>query len=130
MCLRRWRSSPTAARLGAWGRAGGDAALVAGLAYSLAVAEAASTASFRHYVVADRGRLYTVGCALYAAYFVVSFPMYARLDEGAGAPARGRPGAPWTLGRTVVDALSACMLVTSLLEAVRLALGTVGRGPG
>lgn len=57
---------------------------------------------------------YTVGSAFYGIYFLVSFPMFYRLDEWASSTL--------TLYQTVVDSFGAGMIILTLLDAVRLAL--------
>ena len=56
----------------------------------------------------------------YACYFVVSFPMVYRLDEG--------PGEDWTVGRTAIEALAAGMLTFILLDLVTKFVGAPYRG--
>jgi hypothetical protein len=136
---------------------------------------------FPYYAIKDRVHLYTVGSVVYGLYFVVSFPMFARLDEPVDASASGallQPTPPrsvvpqtppsggkgraqdtdggvvqvaggsdspfsgwgggslsdsggtssvWSLERTVVDALAACMTVTLLLDFWRLAYEAAGQ---
>ena len=55
------------------------------------------------------------GALVYACYFIVSFPMVARLDEP--------PDDRWTVGRTVIDALAAGMLTFVLLDLVTAWIG-------
>ena len=64
--------------------------------------------------------MYRVGSLFYGIYFLVSFPVFFRLDEGP---------APWTLAQTVGSSLGACMLVTLLLDFWRLAFGSLAGGP-
>jgi cycloeucalenol cycloisomerase len=56
----------------------------------------------------DLGRMLSYGSIFYACYFVVSFPMVYRLDEGEGEC--------WSVSRTAIDALAAGMLVLFLLD--------------
>lgn len=65
----------------------------------------------------DLARMLRYGSLVYACYFVVSFPMVYRLDEG--------PGDDWGYGRTALDALAAGMLVLLLLDVVTHAIGTL-----
>jgi len=60
--------------------------------------------------------MYTVGSMFYAIYFLVSFPMFLRIDEKAEK---------WGLGRVAVDALGAAMLVTIILDLWRIFLGPI-----
>ena len=59
--------------------------------------------------------VYTVGSAFYGIYFLVSFPMFLRLDEDAARP--------FTLFQAAVESLATGMAVLILLDAVRLYLG-------
>jgi cycloeucalenol cycloisomerase len=56
----------------------------------------------------DLPRMLAFGSLFYACYFVVSFPLFARVAE--------REGEPWPLGRVVLEALAAGMLVLFLLD--------------
>lgn len=100
MALRRWRSSATyAGALPAWLRGPSTGALVAAMAWATALTEAFTIQGFPYYRIRDRLYLYTVGGVVYGLYFVVSFPMFARLDEyadgdddAAAAEAEGAQG--------------------------------------
>jgi cycloeucalenol cycloisomerase len=100
-----------------------QAIMVLLLAYGTAVAETLTIAAFPHYRFKDWYRMMTVGSAFYGLYFVVSFPLYYRIDE-EDVMKRAR----WTLGEVVLDALAAAMLVTLLLDAWRLVIGGIGEG--
>jgi cycloeucalenol cycloisomerase len=108
------------------------------LAYGTAFAETVTIAAFPHYRFRDWRRMVWIGSAFYGLYFVVSFPMYYRIDEDEvpavrfdeyRRPAQGkkRPASAtrWTLSQVALDALAAAMLVTLLLEAWRLAIGGI-----
>lgn len=56
----------------------------------------------------DLPRMLAWGSLFYACYFVVSFPLFARVDE--------RAGESWPLGRVALEALAAGMLVLFLLD--------------
>ena len=56
---------------------------------------------------ADTSRMLALGSFGYAAYFVVGLPMVLRVDEG---------NERWSLGRVVLEALAASMLILCLLE--------------
>ena len=73
---------------------------------------------FPYYTYPDYHAMLTKGSVFYALYFMVTFPMFLRLDED--------PADPWSLGRTAVDALAAMMLVVLCGDMWRLAIGTVG----
>lgn len=55
-----------------------------------------------YYSFVDRQRMYLIGTFFYALYFIVSFPMFFRLDEEREK---------WTLSRTVIDSLASAMIV-------------------
>jgi cycloeucalenol cycloisomerase len=63
----------------------------------------------------DVGRMLRWGSLFYGLYFVVSFPMFYRLDE--------REGESWPLRRVAVEALAAGMLVLFLLDLATAAIG-------
>ena len=66
------------------------------------------------------GTMYRVGSLFYGIYFLVSFPVFFRLDEGH---------APWSLAQTAGSSLAACMLVTLLLDFWRLGFGNMTGKP-
>ncbi|KAL5077367.1 hypothetical protein RYX36_016351 [Vicia faba] len=72
---------------------------------------------FPYYEFVDRDSMYKVGSLFYAIYFIVSFPMFLRIDE--------KPGNKWDLPRVAVDALGAAMLVTIILDLWRIFLGPI-----
>ncbi|NVB43082.1 hypothetical protein G6O69_34990 [Pseudenhygromyxa sp. WMMC2535] len=61
----------------------------------------------------DRGRMLAWGSVFYACFFVVSVPMFARIDEDE----------PWTAGRTAISALATGMAVFIILDLWALVLG-------
>lgn len=74
------------------------------------------------FVYLDRPRMLRFGSVFYACYFVVSLPMYYRIDEPSGdEPLAARER--WTPGRCLLDGLAAGMLVLILLDAWALVLG-------
>lgn len=94
-----------------------DAAWVLALSYFVAYLETLAIASFPYYQFVDRESMYKIGSLFYAIYFIVSFPMFIRIDE--------KPGNKWDLPRVAVDALGAAMLVTILLDLWRIFLGPI-----
>ena len=60
--------------------------------------------SFPYYSFADRDRMYQIGLTFYAIYFIVSFPMFIRLDERDSKDT-------WDWARSAIDSLAACMIV-------------------
>jgi cycloeucalenol cycloisomerase len=63
----------------------------------------------------DLPRMLRWGSLFYATYFVISFPMIYRLDEGATED--------WPLRRVAVEALAAGMLLLFALDLLTHAIG-------
>eukprot|EP00469_Lotharella_globosa_P009965 CAMPEP_0167773408 /NCGR_PEP_ID=MMETSP0111_2-20121227/1401_1 /TAXON_ID=91324 /ORGANISM="Lotharella globosa, Strain CCCM811" /LENGTH=298 /DNA_ID=CAMNT_0007663037 /DNA_START=12 /DNA_END=908 /DNA_ORIENTATION=+ len=89
-------------------------ALVIEISYITAFMESLTISGFPCYGFSDRFLAYTLGSAFYGLYFVVSFPMFLRVDEN---------GTRMSLFTVVVEALASGMAVLILLDAVRVALG-------
>jgi cycloeucalenol cycloisomerase len=66
---------------------------------------------------------YTLGSAFYGIYFIVSFPMFLMVDEDV-MTAKGKKNA-YSMRRVVWESLGSCMLVTLLLDFVRIGLTDV-----
>jgi cycloeucalenol cycloisomerase len=149
--LRRWWTSRTYASLPRAPAVLGTSALVFVLAYLTAFTEAFTIQAFPYYAIDDREFMYTVGSMVYGLYFIVSFPMFARVDEvdcgevvapkktpgrrrgsvaagAAATDAKAAVAASWSLGATCLDSLAACMLVTILLDLWRLGYGAIVKG--
>uniref|UniRef100_A0A2P2KWP8 Cycloeucalenol cycloisomerase n=2 Tax=Rhizophora mucronata TaxID=61149 RepID=A0A2P2KWP8_RHIMU len=94
-----------------------EAAWILAFSYFIAYLETIAIANFPYYDFVDRALMYKVGCLFYAIYFIVSFPMFLRIDEKASDL--------WNLSRVAVDALGAAMLVTILLDLWRIFLGPI-----
>ncbi|KAL9247516.1 hypothetical protein vseg_020942 [Gypsophila vaccaria] len=94
-----------------------EGAWILALSYFIAYLETIAIANFPYYEFVDREAMYKVGCLFYAIYFIVSFPMFLRIDE--------KPGDKWDLARVAVDALGAAMLVTIILDLWRIFLGPI-----
>ena len=97
--------------------------LVLAMSYTTAFMETLTISNFPYYDFEDRNMAYTVGSAFYALYFVVSFPVYLRLDE--------EPTSTWTpsawsniapLRDAAASALASGMLVLMFLDLTRLAV--------
>lgn len=116
LVLRRWWTSITYVSMPRGLQVAASAAVVLLMAWFTAVMEAFTISAVPYYNYPSAEYMYTVGAVCYGIYFIVSFPMFYRLDEG-----RGR----WTLAQAAIDALAACMLVTILLDLWRLAVGGV-----
>ncbi|KAJ7956068.1 Cycloeucalenol cycloisomerase [Quillaja saponaria] len=94
-----------------------EAAWVLTLAYFIAYLETVAISNFPYYQFVDQESMYKLGSLFYAIYFIVSFPMFLRIDE--------KPGSPWDLPRVAIDALGAAMLVTIILDLWRIFLGPI-----
>ncbi|ESQ43572.1 hypothetical protein EUTSA_v10014300mg [Eutrema salsugineum] len=94
-----------------------EAAWILALSYFIAYLETVAIANFPYYEFVDRSAMYRVGCLFYAIYFIVSFPMFFRMEE--------KSSDEWDLSRVAVDALGAAMLVTIILDLWRLFLGPI-----
>lgn len=93
-------------------------ALIAALAYVVAFAETffmAVPALSEVFEYADRGRMLLWGSMFYGSYFIISIPVFARIDEDE----------PWTLGRTALSALGVGMAVILLLDVWAQLIGTL-----
>ncbi len=93
--------------------------------YFTAFMETLTISSFPYYSFKDRYMAYTLGSAFYGIYFIVSFPVFYRLDEHlVGAPGKkGSTGAPYSLYQTVMESFGASMLVLCLLDFCRIYCG-------
>lgn len=93
-------------------------AVILGCAYAFAWSETffmTDPGLAAQFTYRDVPRMLRWGSLVYALYFVVSFPMFYRLDEV--------PGERWPLRRVVVEALAAGMLVLFLLDFATHAIG-------
>lgn len=97
-----------------------SASLILLMAWFTAVSECFTISAFPYYSYPSAEYMYTVGAVCYGIYFIVSFPMYYRLEED---------GNGWSISKTAIDSLGACMLVTILLDLWRLVVGGVSSDP-
>lgn len=96
---------------------------VLAFSYFTAFMETLTISSFPYYSFQDRFMAYTVGSAFYGLYFLVSFPVFYRIDEKIGQHIDGAVVQPHSLFQTIFEALGTCMLVLILLDAGRLMSG-------
>lgn len=89
--------------------------VVLAFSYFTAFMESLTISSFPYYSFEDKDMAYKVGSAFYGIYFIVSFPMFYRVDKNASEK--------YTIYRTIMDAFAAGMIVMCLLDFVRLQLG-------
>eukprot|EP00741_Cyanophora_paradoxa_P013611 tig00020703_g13140.t1 len=117
MALRRWYTSGAYRAVPGLVATAGTWVLVGAMAYFTAFMETWTISEFPYYSFVNRDLMYKVGSAFYAIYFIVSFPMFIRLDE--------RPGECWTISQTAIDSFACCMIVTCILDAWRLVVGGI-----
>ncbi|CAD5334512.1 unnamed protein product [Arabidopsis thaliana] len=98
-----------------------EAAWILALSYFIAYLETIAIANFPYYEFVDRSAMYRVGCLFYAIYFIVSFPMFFRMDEKSNE---------WDLSRVAVDALGAAMLCITATTIRTLISGPRSTLPG
>lgn len=84
------------------------------LAFVTAFMETWTISSFPYYTYPDLSSMLTKGSAFYGLFFVITYPMFYRLDED--------PECPWSLGRVVTEALAAMMVVLLIADFLKLAL--------
>lgn len=104
-----------------WARPGpvGVALAIAVIAYVVAFAETFAMANpllADYFEYTDRNFMLWVGSSGYAMLFIVSLPMFERIDRGernsVGRSSLGR----WTLGRTALEAMAASWLALQLID--------------
>lgn len=84
-------------------------------AYFTAFMETLTISAFPYYAFDDRYTAYTLGSAFYGLYFLVSFPVFYRVDESESSK--------YSLYQTVMEACGAGMLVLCLLDFCRIYCG-------
>lgn len=94
-----------------------ECALVGAMAYTTAFMESLTICGFPYYRFEDRDMAYVLGSAFYGIYFLVSFPMFLKVDE-----AGGKRGA-MTHATVFWESMGSGMTVLCLLDFVRLWLG-------
>lgn len=92
-------------------------AVVIAFSYFTAFMETLTISSFPDYSFRDRDMAYKLGSAFYGIYFLVSFPVFYRIDE---AVSTARP--LHSLFQTVMEAAGSSMIVLCLLDFCRLAV--------
>ncbi|GAM20056.1 hypothetical protein SAMD00019534_032310 [Acytostelium subglobosum LB1] len=123
--LRRFWSSypPTpAGQRHPMGKIVGSVLLVCAMAYFTAFMEAWTLEKVPYYHIDNREQMYTVGSTFYMIYFVISFPMFTRIDET-------NDGQKWTLTRTALESLASAMIVFILCDFWRLIVGGLTGDP-
>merc|ERR1712166_202118 len=95
-------------------------AIILAFSYTTAFMESLTIAAFPCYSFADRHMAYTLGSAFYGIYFIVSFPMFLRIDEPHESEQSKTSLRPFSWGRSAIEALASSMLVLCLLDFVRV----------
>ena len=86
--------------------------VVVGFSWAVAFLETWTISGFPYYTYPDQMRMYTHGSTFYALFFIISFPMFSRMDEVSAKP--------WGLGRVVVEAMATMMLILWVADLWRL----------
>mmetsp|Transcript_11811 Transcript_11811/g.29544 ORF Transcript_11811/g.29544 Transcript_11811/m.29544 type:complete len:327 (+) Transcript_11811:108-1088(+) len=92
-----------------------ETCLVLVMSYVTAFMEALTISGFECYSFEDRYMAWVLGSAFYGIYFIVSFPMYVRLDEDVKRR--------HTAFDALIESLASGMAVLFLLDFVRVAMG-------
>lgn len=98
--------------------------------YFTAFMETLTISSFPYYSFQDRDMAYTVGSAFYGLYFIVSFPVFYRIDEKTSTISRvdNKEASlvsiipPYSIFQVIMEAMGSGMIVLLLLDVCRLAL--------
>ena len=88
------------------------AIFVSMLAFVTAFTETWTISGFPYYTYPDFYSMLTKGSAFYGVFFVVTYPMFYRLDEDSKSL--------WCVGRVVKEALAAMMAVLLIADALKL----------
>ena len=88
------------------------------IAFCTAFMETWTISGFPYYTYPNLNVMLTKGSAFYGVFFVVTYPWFYFLDED--------PKQPWSLGRVIVEALAAMMVVLLAADFVKLLLPVFG----
>jgi cycloeucalenol cycloisomerase len=83
---------------------------VCALGYGLAFMEVWTLENFPYYKQEDKHAMYVYGSIFYMLYFVVSFPLFFRIDE-VRYPNQTR-AVTWSMTQTAMEALANAYLIT------------------
>ena len=97
---------------------------VCAFSYFTAFMETLTISSFPYYSFPAHllKTIYTLGSAFYAIYFLISYPVFYRLDEKVTLSPQGQVP-PHSVYQTVMEAMGCGMIVLLLLDFARLGLG-------
>eukprot|EP01132_Coremiostelium_polycephalum_P002743 gene2743-3406_t len=98
----------------------GSVILVFSMAYFTAFMEAWTMEKVPYYSIENREQMYIVGSTFYMIYFIISFPMFTRIDE-TGKDKNEK----WNLSRTALESLGSAMIVFTLCDFWRLIIGGI-----
>ncbi|KYQ90318.1 Cycloeucalenol cycloisomerase [Tieghemostelium lacteum] len=118
--LRRWWTAFGGGK--SWIKTLGSIVIVFAMAYFTAFMEAWTLEKVPYYSIKNRESMYLIGSTFYMIYFVISFPMFARIDETPNEPR-------WSLSRTALEALGSAMIVFILCDFWRLIIGGLSASP-
>ena len=132
VCIRRMRRTATFVRSTESQQLLLNSVFIGALAYVTAFMETKTIEGFQYWEFENRDRALVVGSVVYMLYFVVSFPMFLRVDESGATTSNRRvtrsaskQKSGWSMSRVLWDSLGSCMLVTILLDIWRLLIGRV-----
>ena len=91
--------------------------LIVCMSWLVAFMETFTIQNFPYYFIPDQQVMYLYGSCFYALYFMVSFPMFLRMDE--------EPGECWSVQRAAIDAMAASMAITQALDFWRIFIGPI-----
>lgn len=91
--------------------------IIAIFAYFMAFAETFTIQNFPYYYIPDRWAMYVYGCVFYSLYFIVSFPLFYRMDEDKHTC--------WSMERAFIEGCANSMLITQALDFWRLFIGPI-----
>lgn len=92
-------------------------ACILAFSYFIAFMETLTISNYEDYSFSDRDMAYKIGSFFYGLYFIVSYPVFFRLDEEY--PKKK----PHSLYQTILEAFGASMIVLCLLDFGRLFVG-------
>jgi len=102
--------------------------VVCSFAYFTAFMESFSISSFEHYSFnKPKSEIYSWGSAFYGIYFLVSYPVFYRLDEKVSSKDKMQPH---SLFQTIMEVMGSAMIVLLLLDFCRIAKGVDLNIPG
>lgn len=89
--------------------------------YFTAFMETLTISAFPYYYFPPeiKSSVYTIGSAFYGLYFIVSFPLFYRLDEKVNV---SKNILPHTIEQTIIEVMGGSMIVLCLLDFCRLSL--------